>query len=211
MNASKLVLIYLLSWALPIAFLQDLSPSPDSDAKWTLYTSVPPDGVKLAVQDCEFGFRYKVENRVTKGRVQYYYCRRIKAKASKQCERRLMVFIPNGSDVNCSINLRGTHTCGTAKSEDLAKTPLSKKDVAEINDLLHSGIPLKDIKKHIRASNQQVSKNRVNYAVKQASQALYGCGELSLGKSVIVLMSTRRKTYDKTKLKYIVDWFWPQK
>lgn len=164
-----------------VAPIVDLSPSPDSDAKWTLYTSVPPDGVKLAVQDCEFGFRYKVENRVTKGRVQYYYCRRIKAKASKQCERRLMVFIPNGSDVNCSINLRGTHTCGTAKSEDLAKIPLSKKDVAEINDLLHSGIPLKDIKKHIRASNQQVSKNRVNYAVKQASQALYGCGELSLG------------------------------
>ncbi|XP_021701033.1 uncharacterized protein LOC110676644 isoform X2 [Aedes aegypti] len=154
---------------------------PRTDVKWELFTSVPSDDLQTAVQDCEYGFRFKVENRVSKGRVQYYYCRRIKVKASQQCGRRMMVFIPNGSERNCSINLKGAHTCDTAKSEDLAKTVLTKENYAEMDRMLRSGIPLKDIKKHIRASNPQVSKNRVNYAIMQASQAMYGCGELSLG------------------------------
>lgn len=166
-------------------FLQDPFNLPGTDVKWELFTSVPSDDLQTAVQDCEYGFRFKVENRVSKGRVQYYYCRRIKVKASQQCGRRMMVFIPNGSERNCSINLKGAHTCDTAKSEDLAKTVLTKENYAEMDRMLRSGIPLKDIKKHIRASNPQVSKNRVNYAIMQASQAMYGCGELSLGKSLI--------------------------
>lgn len=160
--------------------------SSDSNLLWEHYASVPSDEVKTTVDNCEYGFRFKVENRVSKGRVQYYYCRRLKVKAKPQCQRKLMVFIPNGTDCNYGINLRGVHTCLDAKPEDLAKTRLSPKDLADMDDLLRSGIPVKDIKKHIKAKNQQVSKNRVNYAVKQASQAMYGCPNISLGKSMIL-------------------------
>lgn len=100
-----------------------------------------------------------------------------------------MVFIPNGSGVNCSINVKGAHSCTTAKPEDLAKIPLDRKDIEDVDNMLRTGIPLKDIKKHLKANNQQVSKTRVNYAVKQASQMMFGCGTLSLGKWIRICCS----------------------
>ncbi|XP_065093758.1 uncharacterized protein LOC135714343 [Ochlerotatus camptorhynchus] len=152
----------------------------DSFDGWRVHSIVPVAEIKSTVLQIEFGFRFKSENFPIKGTMRYYDCRRIKFRSRPQCERKLLVFIPN-SDVPATISIRGKHTCATAPPEHLARTKLNEQQSDLIEGLLKSGIPSKDIKKHVRVVNSTVSKNQLNYAVKSTRQKLFGNGVFSIG------------------------------
>lgn len=144
--------------------------------------------MKSFVESLESGFRFKTQNSSTKGVIRYYNCRRIKVNAKVQCNRKVMVFIPNTANDECSVHIKGQHNCNDMGSESRAKMALQPNDHSTINEMLRTGMPKKEIKKLLMARNKDISTNRLNYAVKKASVELYGNGTLSLGKCLIIII-----------------------
>lgn len=159
------------------------------EINWKFLTAITFADVKSFVESLESGFRFKTQNSSAKGVMRYYNCRRIKVNAKEQCNRKVMVYIPNTENDECSVHIKGQHTCNNMGSESKAKMALQPNDYSTINEMLRTGTPKKEIKKLLMARNENISTNRLNYAVKKASAELYGSGTLSLGKCFIIFIS----------------------
>nr|XP_019560724.2 splicing factor 1 isoform X2 [Aedes albopictus] len=96
------------------------------------------------VKTFECGFKYKSENHPRKGTMRYFRCSRIKHRARPQCERKLLLFVPN--DGACKISAKGDHTCAAAPMENRAGRQLNTEHHKTIENLVSSGLPAKDIK-----------------------------------------------------------------
>lgn len=99
--------------------------------------------------------------------MRYYNCRRIKVRVIPQCERKLLVFIPN-TDADATISLKGKHTCVNAPPELLARAKLNEMDCELVTNLVKSGVPTRDVRKHFRVMNSEVSDNQLRCAVQSA-------------------------------------------
>lgn len=161
--------------------------------EWKFLKTILFENVEPLVNSLEYGFRYKTPNRGSKGVTRFYNCRRIKVHAKVQCNRKVMVFIPNTEKDECSVSIKGQHTCNDMDSKSMAKMPLKQEDYNTINHMLRAGLPKKDIKKLLKARNSHLSTNRLNYAVKKASDEIYGSGTLSLGKSFLIIITIKNQ------------------
>ncbi|XP_065082961.1 zinc finger protein Xfin-like [Ochlerotatus camptorhynchus] len=145
---------------------EDVSNGSSFDG-WEIYSTVPVKEIESYVLSIEFGFRFKSQNIPYKGKMRYYDCRRIKCRVVPQCDRKLLVFIPN-TDADATISLKGKHTCATAPPKNLARAKLNEKDCELITNLVKSGVPSRDVRKHFRVVNRAVSNNQLRYAVQSA-------------------------------------------
>ncbi|XP_065092721.1 uncharacterized protein LOC135713520 [Ochlerotatus camptorhynchus] len=118
-----------------------LSPAKghEGTGKRKFLKTIPFENVKPLVKSLEYGFRYKTPNRGSKGVTCFYNCRRIKVHAKVQCNRKVMVFIPNAEKDECSVSIKGQHICNDMDSKSMAKMPLKQEDYNTINPMLHAG------------------------------------------------------------------------
>ncbi|XP_062535355.1 uncharacterized protein LOC134204562 isoform X2 [Armigeres subalbatus] len=118
--------------------------APSVEINWKFLEAITFANVKSFVETLESGFRFKTQNSSSKGVIRYYNCRRIKVNAKVQCNRKVMVFIPNTANDECSVHIKGQHNCNDMGSESKAKMALQPNDHSTINEMLRTGMPKKD-------------------------------------------------------------------
>lgn len=135
-----------------IVFNSQLNPShlADEDVSnsssfvgWEVHSTVPVDEIEQYVLSIEYGFRFKTQNIPSKGKMRYYQCRRVKVRVVPQCERKLLVFIPN-TDPDASsatVSLKGKHTCANASLELMHRANLNEMDCGLMTSFVKSEVP----------------------------------------------------------------------
>lgn len=157
--------------------------------EWEFLKTIPSADISNFVRSLEGGFRFKSKTSSVKGVVRYYYCCRVKVNAKVQCNRKVMVYIPNTENDEGSVSIKGQHTCNEMDLQSKAKTPLQPDDYSTIYEMLRTGMPKREIKKLLKTRNNNISTTRLNYAVKKASAEIYGNGTLSLGKRFLIIIT----------------------
>lgn len=148
---------------------------------WKVVCSLPLNAVEGFVKNYEYGYRFKAENTPSKGRMRYFDCSRIKVRYKPQCEKKLVVFIPNSNE-DATISTKGQHSCTTAPTSHISRSRLTVENQQLVTTMLKAGIPTRDVKATVKLSNPTITRNQLAYAIKTTNRQLFGNSELSLGK-----------------------------